>query len=155
MPLALSLSRLRAFALTLLIASSLVLMAAFAAPVRVLGALVGFLWWLSAARGPYRSWRRISNLRILSRIGISRKVVTSKMQSLTTTCPRFTSHPPLLSGVFHMLVVFHRYTFSLTNASVSMALHACLGGTHAGFHVQFLKDRHYHIWWPLNEWALL
>jgi hypothetical protein len=48
-------------------------------------------------------------------------------------------------GAFHLLVVFHRYTFRLTNASVSMTLHSCLGGMPAHFHVQFLKDCHYRI----------
>jgi hypothetical protein len=48
-------------------------------------------------------------------------------------------------GAFHLLVVFRRYTFRLTDASVSMALHACLGGTPAGFHVQFFKEHHYCI----------
>jgi hypothetical protein len=42
-------------------------------------------------------------------------------------------------------MVFSCYTFRLTDASVSMALHACLGGTLASFHVQFLKERHYRI----------
>jgi hypothetical protein len=47
------------------------------------------------------------------------------------------------SGAFHLLAVFHRFTFWLTDASVSLALHACLGGAPTGFHVEFLKDRHY------------
>jgi hypothetical protein len=50
-----------------------------------------------------------------------------------------------LLGAFHLLVVFCRYTFRLTDVSVSLALHSCLGGMPASFHVQFLKDRHYHI----------
>jgi hypothetical protein len=47
------------------------------------------------------------------------------------------------SGAFHLLAVFHRFTFWLTDASVSLVLHACLGGAPTGFHVEFLKDRHY------------
>jgi hypothetical protein len=31
-------------------------------------------------------------------------------------------------GAFHLFVVFRRFTFRLTDVSVSMALHACLGG---------------------------
>lgn len=46
-------------------------------------------------------------------------------------------------GAFHMLAVFRRYTFRLTDSSVSLALHACLGGTLVGFHVTYLRDRHF------------
>jgi hypothetical protein len=56
---------------------------------------------------------------------------------------QFPSSSPL--GAFHLLVVFHHYTFRLTDASVSMTLHSCLGGMPAHFHVQFLKDCHYRI----------
>ncbi|TVU03252.1 hypothetical protein EJB05_51223, partial [Eragrostis curvula] len=48
-----------------------------------------------------------------------------------------------LHGAFHLLVVFRRFTFRLTESSVSMALHACLGGSPAGFHVTYLQDRHF------------
>ncbi|CAN6196784.1 unnamed protein product [Urochloa humidicola] len=48
-----------------------------------------------------------------------------------------------LVGSFALLAVFRRYTFKLTEASVSLALHACLGGTPAGFHVTYIKDRHF------------
>jgi hypothetical protein len=48
-----------------------------------------------------------------------------------------------LSGAFHLLVIFRRYTFRLTEGSVSLALHSALGGSPAGFHVTYLKDRHY------------
>jgi hypothetical protein len=47
-------------------------------------------------------------------------------------------------GAFHLLVVFRRYIFKLTDASVSMVIHSCLGGMPAGFHVQF-QDCHYLI----------
>jgi hypothetical protein len=50
-------------------------------------------------------------------------------------------------GALHLLVVFRRYTFRLTDALVGMALHACLGGTPAGFHVQFLKNVITVSWW--------
>ncbi|KAG8052818.1 hypothetical protein GUJ93_ZPchr0001g29746 [Zizania palustris] len=42
------------------------------------------------------------------------------------------------SGSFFVLAVFRRFTFRLTESSVSLALHACLGGSPAGFHVSFL-----------------
>jgi hypothetical protein len=38
---------------------------------------------------------------------------------------------------------FRRFTFHLIEDSVSLALHSVLGGTHAGFHVTYLKDCHY------------
>lgn len=44
-----------------------------------------------------------------------------------------------------MLVFFRRYLFRLTEDSVAMALHCCLGGSPAGFHVSFENDRHYHF----------
>lgn len=44
-----------------------------------------------------------------------------------------------------LLVVFQRYLFRLTEDSVAMALHCCLGGTPAGFHVTFLKERHFYF----------
>lgn len=46
-------------------------------------------------------------------------------------------------GAFFLLAVFRRYTFRLTPESVSLALHACLGGTPSGFHVKYVKDRHF------------
>ncbi|CAD6239261.1 unnamed protein product [Miscanthus lutarioriparius] len=46
-------------------------------------------------------------------------------------------------GSFFMLVVFRRYLFRLTEESVAMALHCCLGGSPAGFHVSYLQDRHF------------
>lgn len=48
-----------------------------------------------------------------------------------------------LHGAFHLLVVFCRFTFRLSESSVSLALNACLGGTPSGFHVTYLKDRHF------------
>lgn len=58
---------------------------------------------------------------------------------------RCSVHHPSSSpvGGFHLLAVFRRYSFRLTEASVSLALHSCLGGTPSGFHVQFLADRHF------------
>jgi hypothetical protein len=47
------------------------------------------------------------------------------------------------NGSFSLLVVFRRFTFRLIEKSVSLALVACLGGTPAGFHVSFVKDRHF------------
>ncbi|TVU10815.1 hypothetical protein EJB05_44367, partial [Eragrostis curvula] len=47
------------------------------------------------------------------------------------------------SGAFHMLAVFRRYTFRLSESSASLALHACLGGTPAGFHVTYQSKRHF------------
>ncbi|TVU01684.1 hypothetical protein EJB05_52841, partial [Eragrostis curvula] len=46
-------------------------------------------------------------------------------------------------GSFFLLAIFRRFTFRLTEDSVSLALHSCLGGTPAGFHVTYLKDRHF------------
>jgi hypothetical protein len=40
-------------------------------------------------------------------------------------------------------MVFRRFTFRLTEDSVSLALHSVLGGTPAGFRVTYLKDCHY------------
>lgn len=48
-----------------------------------------------------------------------------------------------VSGSFFLLATFRRYTFHLTEDSVSFALASCLGGSPAGFHVQYLSDRHY------------
>jgi hypothetical protein len=58
---------------------------------------------------------------------------------------RSSVHHPSSSpfGVFHLLVIFRCFTFRLTEASVSLALHAALGGTPVGFHVTYLKDRHF------------
>jgi hypothetical protein len=46
-------------------------------------------------------------------------------------------------GASHLLAVFRRYTFHLTETSVSLALHFVLGGALAGFHVTLLKDWHF------------
>lgn len=46
-------------------------------------------------------------------------------------------------GSFFLLATFRRYTFRLTEGSVSLALHSCLGGTPAGFHVVQEGDRHF------------
>lgn len=46
-------------------------------------------------------------------------------------------------GSFFMLVVFRRFLFRLTEDSVAMALHCCLGGSPAGFHVSFQNERHF------------
>jgi hypothetical protein len=46
-------------------------------------------------------------------------------------------------GAFHLLAIFRRYTFRLTESLVSLALHSILGGTPAGFHVTFIRDRHF------------
>lgn len=47
------------------------------------------------------------------------------------------------AGSFLLLVMFRRYTFCLTEESVAFALASCLGGAPAGFHVQYLSDRHF------------
>jgi hypothetical protein len=47
------------------------------------------------------------------------------------------------AGAFYLLAVFRCYTFCLTASSLSLALHACLGGTPAGFHVDCVKDGHF------------
>jgi hypothetical protein len=53
-------------------------------------------------------------------------------------------HPSSSShGAFHLLAIFRSFMFCLLEASVSLALHAALGGTPAGFHVTFIKDRHF------------
>ena len=46
-------------------------------------------------------------------------------------------------GSFFLLVVFRRFLFRLTEDSIAMALHCYLGGTPAGFHVSFQKERHF------------
>jgi hypothetical protein len=46
-------------------------------------------------------------------------------------------------GAFHLLAVFQRYTFRLSEESVSLALHSVLGGTPVGFHVTCIQDRHF------------
>jgi hypothetical protein len=46
-------------------------------------------------------------------------------------------------GAFFLLAVFHHYTFRLSTSSVSLALHACVGGSPAGFHVNLVQDRHF------------
>lgn len=48
-----------------------------------------------------------------------------------------------VEGSFFLLATFRRYTFRLTEESVSFALASCLEGSPAGFHVQFLSDRHF------------
>jgi hypothetical protein len=46
-------------------------------------------------------------------------------------------------GAFHLLAVFRRHTFRLSEASVSLALHSILGGAPAGFHVTCFRDHHF------------
>ena len=46
-------------------------------------------------------------------------------------------------GSFFMLVVFRRFLFRLTEDSVALALHCCLGGAPAGFHVTYQSDLHF------------
>ncbi|TVU33893.1 hypothetical protein EJB05_15707, partial [Eragrostis curvula] len=46
-------------------------------------------------------------------------------------------------GSFFLLAIFRRFTFRLTEDSVSIALHSVLGGTPAGFHVKEASDRHF------------
>jgi hypothetical protein len=60
---------------------------------------------------------------------------------------RCSAHHPSSSQkcAFHLLVVFCCYKFRLTPSSASFALHACLGGTSVGFHVEPVKDRHFRI----------
>jgi len=40
-------------------------------------------------------------------------------------------------------MALHCPIFRLTEESVAMALHCCLGGSPAGFHVSYLQDRHF------------
>jgi hypothetical protein len=61
------------------------------------------------------------------------------------SCFRSSIHHPSSSpqGAFHLLAVFRRYTFWLSEASVSLALHVVLGGSPTGFHVNTcIRDRH-------------
>jgi hypothetical protein len=46
-------------------------------------------------------------------------------------------------GAFHLLAVFRRFTFRLSEDSVSLALHSVLGGAPAGFHVACIRDWHF------------
>jgi len=46
-------------------------------------------------------------------------------------------------GSFFLVTILCRYLFRLTEESVSMALHCCLRGTLASFHVTYLQDRHF------------
>ena len=48
-------------------------------------------------------------------------------------------------GSFFLLVVFRRFLFRLTEDSVALALHCCLGGAPTGFHVTYQSDRHFHF----------
>jgi len=48
-----------------------------------------------------------------------------------------------LKGSFFLVAILCRYLFRLTEESVSMALHCCLRGTLASFHVTYLQDRHF------------
>lgn len=48
-----------------------------------------------------------------------------------------------VNGSFFLLATFRRYTFRLTEETVSFALASCLGGSPAGFHVLFLSDHHF------------
>ena len=59
----------------------------------------------------------------------------------------FSVHHPSSSpdGSFFVLVVFSRFLFRLTEDSVALALHCCLGGAPAGFHVTYQSDRHFHF----------
>jgi hypothetical protein len=52
-------------------------------------------------------------------------------------------HPSSPRVGFHLLAVFRRYTFRLSESSVSIALHSVLRGSPPGFHVTLLKDRHF------------
>lgn len=65
----------------------------------------------------------------------------AKVRRNTNKAVHHTSSSKL--GSFSLLAVFRRYTFRLTEESVSIALHACLGGSPAGFHVSLIKDRHF------------
>jgi hypothetical protein len=58
---------------------------------------------------------------------------------------RSSVHHPSSSphSTFHLLVFFRRFTFRLTESSMSLALHVALGGTLTGFHVTFIKDCHF------------
>lgn len=58
------------------------------------------------------------------------------------------SSPPFNSSVdgsFHLIVVFRRFTFKLSEHSVSLALQAVLEGSLAGFHVHEESYRHFHF----------
>ncbi|OEL27685.1 hypothetical protein BAE44_0011297, partial [Dichanthelium oligosanthes] len=70
---------------------------------------------------------------------------------------RSSVHHPSSSpqGLFFLLAVFCRYTFRLTEDSVSLALHYCLGGTPSGFHVSFVQDRHFKFSVSLKQVGLL
>ncbi|TVU25943.1 hypothetical protein EJB05_28466, partial [Eragrostis curvula] len=52
-------------------------------------------------------------------------------------------HPSSSPHGSFFLAIFRRFTFRLSEDYVSLALHSCLGGTPAGFHVTYLKDRHF------------
>lgn len=52
-------------------------------------------------------------------------------------------HPSSPKGSFSLLAFFRCYTFRLMVECVSLALHACLGGSPAGFHVPFIRDKHF------------
>jgi hypothetical protein len=64
-------------------------------------------------------------------------------------------HPSSSPDGSFMLVVFRRYLFRLTEESVARALHYCLGGSPAGFHVSYMQDRHFRFSVALKHVGLL
>lgn len=82
---------------------------------------------------------------------------------------RFSSsvhHPsPFIEGYFLLIAVFRRFTCKLSKHSMSLALHAILGGSLDGFHVKEEYDHHFRfavaskkwVFWfsRLGEWLLI
>jgi hypothetical protein len=71
---------------------------------------------------------------------------SSKEEASRSPSSRVSSHrfiiPPLTRGASHLLAVFRRYTFHLSEAM------AVLGGSRAGFHVTCIRDHHFRFLVP-------
>jgi hypothetical protein len=68
----------------------------------------------------------------------------SFQDDIRRTLGKLVHHPSSSpSGSFFLLATFWHYTFRLTEEYVALVLQACLGGSAAGFHVNFQNERHF------------
>jgi hypothetical protein len=75
---------------------------------------------------------------------------TLKLASMQGSVVHHPSSSP--HGAFHLLAVFCRYTFWLLESSVSLALHAVLGGSLLDFMLLALRIAISGFWWYPNWW---